>query len=246
MKPYYQDKYATIYHGDCLELLPEIPKVDLVLTDPPYGITSLKWDKRVDGWLKLLNSDCLWCFGSMRFFLNCRFVEFVGWKYAQEIIWEKHNGSIFHADRFRRVHEFIVQFYRGDWEKIYKKIVFTKDATARTVRRKKRPAHSGNINDSSYQSFDGGPRIMRSVIYSKSCHGYADHPTQKPVSIIIPIVEYSCPESGVVLDPFMGSGTTLVAAKQLNRQAIGIELKEKYCEIAAKRLSQEVLDLCHP
>ncbi len=240
MKPYYQDKYATIYLGDCLELLPEMPKVDLVFTDPPYGVTSLKWDKRVDGWLELLSSDCLWCFGSMSFFMNQPFVD---WKYAQEIVWEKHNGSIFHADRFRRVHEFIMQFYRGDWGDIYKKTVFTKDATARTVRRKKRPAHSGNINASSYESFDGGPKIMRSVIYSRSCHGYADHPTQKPISLILPIVEYSCPKNGSILDPFMGSGTTLVAAKQLNRKAIGIEIEEKYCEIAAKRLSQEVLDL---
>jgi len=239
LKPYYQDKYATIFHGDCLELLPGMPKVDLVLTDPPYGVTSLSWDKRVDGWLELLNSDCLWCFGSMRFFIHQPLVD---WKYAQEIVWEKHNGSIFHADRFRRVHEFIVQFYRGDWEKIYKKTVFTKDATARTVRRKKRPAHSGNINASSYKSFDGGPKIMRSVIYSKSCHGYAVHPTQKPVNIIIPIVEYSCPENGSILDPFMGSGTILVAAKQKECKATGIEIEERDCEIAAQRLNQEVLD----
>lgn len=84
---------------------------------------------------------------------------------------------------------------------------------------------------------------MRSVIYAPSCHGYAEHPTQKPVEIIDPILRYSVPTGGIVLDPFMGSGTTLIAAKSLGLRAIGIELQEKYCEVAAKRLRQGVLDL---
>ncbi len=109
-KPYYDEAGITIYHGDCREILPHLQKVDLVLTDPPYGVTSLDWDSAVDGWANLLNAPCLWCFGSMRFFLSQKFD---GWKYGQEVVWEKHNGSIFHADRFRRVHEFAVQFYQG-------------------------------------------------------------------------------------------------------------------------------------
>lgn len=68
---------------------------------------------------------------------------------------------------------------------------------------------------------------------------YADHPCQKPIRLMKRVVSMT---SGVVFDPFMGSGTTLVAAKQLGRKAIGIELEEKYCEIAARRLSQQVLD----
>ena len=84
---------------------------------------------------------------------------------------------------------------------------------------------------------------MRSVVYVPSCHGEAEHPTQKPVDIIKPLLEYSCPPDGVVLDPFMGSGTTLRAAKDLCRKAIGIEIQEKYCRIAVERLRQEVLKL---
>ena len=83
---------------------------------------------------------------------------------------------------------------------------------------------------------------MRSVLRVHSCHGYAEHPTQKPIGIVSPLIEFSVPADGVALDPFMGSGTTLRAAKDLGRKAIGIEIHETYCEIAARRMEQEVLD----
>lgn len=240
-KPYYEEPGITIYHADCRDILRHLEPVDLVLTDPPYGTTSLHWDEMVNGWDHLLNAPVLWCFGSMRFFLS---EKFNGWKYAQEIVWEKHNGSIFHADRFRRVHELAVQFYRGEWADLYKKPVYTHDAIKRSVIRKKgRPAHSGNIEQTPYYSEDRGPLLMRSVIFVPSCHGEAEHPTQKPLGIIKPLIEYSCPIYGTILDPFMGSGTTLRAAKDLGRKCIGIEIEEKYCAIAVERLRQEVLPL---
>lgn len=244
--PYFQDESCTIYHGDCRELLPLIEPVDLVLTDPPYGETSLDWDRPVDDWEfgvrpLLKPHGSLWCFGSLSYFLD----EFnrSDWVRAQEIVWEKHNGSIFHADRFRRVHELAVQFYpvTTRWADVYKDPQFTQDATARTVRRKGRPTHSGNIGDGNYESVDGGPRLMRSVLQVPSCHGYAVHPTQKPEGIVRPLLRYSCAPGGVVLDPFTGSGTTLAVAKQEGRRAIGIEINEEFCAIAAKRLAQAVL-----
>lgn len=224
---------ATLYLGDCLEILPTLDQVDVVVTDPPYGTTSLAWDTKVDGWLDLLKSNCLWCCGSMQFFMNH---DFQGWRHAQEIVWEKHNGSNFHADRFRRVHELILQFYKGDWNSIYKSPVVTQDATARTVRRKHKPAHTRQIHNSSYTSADGGPRLMRSVMHVRSCHGSAVHPTQKPTELIMPLVEYSCPGDGIVLDPFMGSGTTGVACMNLDRKFIGIEIEPKYFDIACERI----------
>jgi site-specific DNA-methyltransferase (adenine-specific) len=145
------------------------------------------------------------------------------------------------ADRFKRVHEHIVQFYQGSWGKIYKAVVTTPDAVKKTARRKLRPAHMGQIERGAFLSLDGGPRLMRSVIAVRNCHGYAEHPTQKPVGILGPLIEYSCPKGGVVCDPFMGSGSTLCAAKDLGRLAIGIEKNRKYCEVAVRRLSQEVL-----
>ena len=239
--PYYEEGGITIYHGDCREILPSLDPVDVVITDPPYGVTALEWDQRVDGWSSLLPAPNLWCFGALRFFLH---EPFEGWTYAQEIIWEKHNGSFLHADRFRRVHELAVQFYRGNWGAIYKRPLYTPTATKRTVRSKLKPTHSGQADKMrAYASEDGGPLIMRSVIFARSCHGYAEHPTQKPIEVLSPLIEYSTPDNGTVLDPFMGAGSTLVAAKQLGRKAMGIEVREEFCAIAVKRLAQGVLSL---
>lgn len=246
MKPYYQKGNILLFHGDCRNLFhfsEALPVFDAVVTDPPYGDTSLNWDVQCSGWLPAIEpmlspTSSIWTFGSLRFFLGT-IKEFDGWRLAQEIVWEKHNGSSFHADRFKRVHELAVQFYRGQWRDVYKAPVTTHDATARAVRRKKRPPHTGHIEASSYVSEDGGPRLMRSVIQVRSCHGYAKHPTQKPEGIVAPLVEYSTPIGGAVLDPFCGSGTTLRVCKQLGRFAVGVEREEKYCEIAAKLLDSD-------
>ena len=241
LKPYYKHGGITIYHADCRETLPGLT-ADVVVTDPPYGETNLDWDVEVDRWVSVVRAPQLWCFGSMRFWMrNAKVFELANWYFAQEIIWEKHNGSSFHADRFKRVHEFMCHWYKTPWSDLYREVQVTADASARAVRRKMKPAHLGRVGDSSYQSVDGGPRLMRSVIFAKSCHGDALHPTQKPTEILKPLIAYSCRSGGTVLDPFCGSGSTLIAARELGRSAIGIDIEEKYCEIAAKRLSQEVL-----
>lgn len=108
--PYYDEDGITIYHGDCREILPLLDPVDVCIADPPYGVTALEWDQPVSGWASLIGAPTIWCFGSLRFFLG---QSFEGWTYAQDVIWEKHNGSNPHADRFRRVHEIVVQLYKG-------------------------------------------------------------------------------------------------------------------------------------
>jgi site-specific DNA-methyltransferase (adenine-specific) len=243
--PYYESGGIKIFLGDCREIMPTLERVDVIVCDPPYGEVSFDWDKQVRGWMDVAESvtNNLWCFGSLQLFMDmARRGDDAHWNRAQELVWEKHNGSAFHADRFKRVHELIVQFYRGTWESVYKAPVFTSDATARTVRRKERPPHTGEINSGKpYVSHDGGPRLMRSVIYARSCHGYAEHPCQKPIEIIDPLLRYSAKAS--VLDPFMGSGSTLVAAKALGLAAVGIDIDERCCETAALRLRQEFLPL---
>ena len=240
--PYYQDDAVTIYLGDCRDVMPHLD-ADVVVTDPPYGDTSLPWDRWPDGWIEALPGTVrqLWSFGSFRMWLDRGF-EFTaaGWRYGQEVVWEKHNGSSFHADRFRRVHELAVHWYRGAWSDLPIRPVLVADATARTVRRKGRPAHTGEIGSSVYTSHDGGPQLMRSVIYARSEHGSAEHPTQKPLAVMAPLIAYS---AGVVLDPFAGAGSTLRAAKDVGRKAIGIEVDERYAEVAARRCSQEVFAL---
>lgn len=239
MRPYFEEDGISIFHGDCREILPSLGKSDVAVTDPPYGEISLSWDVRVDGWLEYLAAGSLWCFGSLRFFMESRFD---GWKFAQDIVWEKHNGSNLSTDRFRRVHEHLAQFYPASvsWTEVFKNPLFSYDADHRQVIRRKSAPHLGKCGESRYESKICGPRQMRSVIREHSCHGIADHPTQKPTALIEIVVRYSCPEKGRVIDPFAGSGSTLVAAKSLGRRAIGIEIEEKYCEIAAKRLSQKV------
>lgn len=243
MTPYYDEAGITIYNADCREVLSTI-NCDVVITDPPYGETSLRWDRVVPDWIPLVRARSMWVFGSLRSLLELGpELAAADWKLAQDIVWEKHNGSGLAADRFRRVHELAAQFYRGAWAEVFRLPVVTHDATARTIRKKPKPAHwHGETDAGIYRSTDGGPRLMRSVIRVRSEHGRAEHPTQKPLGIIAPLIAYSMPAGGgVLLDPFMGSGSTLRAAKDAGVRAIGVEVDERWCEVAARRLAQEVL-----
>jgi len=250
VRPYFEQDGIAIYHGDCLDVLPALGALEasMVLADPNYGETKLDWDKLDFGWLSAVDGAAalnasLWCWGSFRMFLAVgHMFGDCGWRLAQDVVWEKHNGSGFAADRFKRVHELAAQFYRkrAAWADVYKARVTTPDAVPRQVRRKRRPPHMGNVEKGHYVSLDGGPRLQRSVIYARSCHGYADLTGQKPIAVVRPLIEHSCPPGELVIDPMMGSGTTLVVAKSLGRRAVGIDRSEARCEGAAKRLVQEM------
>jgi site-specific DNA-methyltransferase (adenine-specific) len=242
IEPYFDDGDVTLYLGDMREVIPSLElTADLIVADPPYGETSLAWDRWVDEWVEIAAtvSRSMWCFGSMRMFLAWR-DHFIGpgWKLSQDVIWEKHNGSGFAADRFKRVHESALHWYLGDWREIYHEV--PREAyhgtNVKAVPRRTSTQHTGEIG--SFEGYIGHDRLARSVMQVRSMHGKAIHPTEKPAGILAPLIEYACPPGGLVLDPFAGSCSTLVAARLTGRRAIGIEANEEYAEAAALRLSQ--------
>jgi len=237
-----------IHVGDCREVLPGLGAgfADCCVTDPPYGDTSLTWDSICPGWIEhvaraLKPNSSIWVFGSMRF-LAPLFSEMAqhGYRYSQDVVWEKQNGTGFNNDRFRRVHEHAVLFYRGPWAEVYHDAQVTNDARARVVRKKEKPAHwHGATGSTTYVSEDGGPRLMRSVLHVRNEHSRAIHPTQKPLELLLPLIRYSCPPGGVVLDPFAGSGSTGAAAAIEGRDSVLIEKDLATAQAATQRLDME-------
>lgn len=234
------------HFGDCREVLRDLPAgiADACIADPPYGDTSLPWDRCVEGWIEavahvLKPAASIWVFGSMRT-MPAIFtaMEASGFRYSQDVVWEKQNGTGFHADRFRRVHEHIVLFYRGEWRNVYHSPQVTHDARKRQVRRKKRPTHMGHIEAGHYISTDGGPRLVRSVLRVRNEHGRTLHPTQKPVGVLMPLIRYSCPLGGIVVDPFMGSGSTALTCQMIGRHWVGAELDAACDAMQRDRLRQ--------
>jgi len=231
--------------GDCLERMKEIPdgSVDLILADPPYGTTACKWDSVIPFaamWLELKriikSNGAIVLFGSQPFTskLVCSNIEM----FKYEWIWEKDGGSNFATTKYQpmKEHENILVFsksktnyYQQKQERIggrKGKITKTKD--------------SGR-NNSVYGSQKGGLefevselRCPRSIQRFNRERGL--HPTQKPVALMEYLIKTYTDEGETVLDFTMGSGTTGLAAKNLNRKFIGIEKDAGYFEIAKQRL----------
>lgn len=232
-----------VTRGDCRTDLQAHGPFDMLIADPPYGETSLGWDRRCVGWIEaagelLKPNGSMWVFGSMRFFQEVGFGRL--WKFSQDIVWEKHNGSGFQADRFKRVHEHACQYYLASspWASVYNNVQTTSDAVARSVKRRNgRPVQMGNIEHAPYHSEDGGPLIMRSVIYMRSMHGRAIHPTEKPSDLLEILIRTSCPPDGIVGDMFAGSGAAGEAAMRAGRRYAGCEIDVDMAQKANDRLA---------
>lgn len=242
--PYYEDERVSLYLGDWREILPTLGmKADLILTDPPYGETSLSWDRWPDRWptIAAAFSRSMWCFGSMRMFLDRR-DEFAGWRLSQDVIWQKNRGSGFMTDRFSRVHEHVLHWYQGDWSSVHHETPREpRTGPAKYVTRRSSSPHTGAIsNDVPY--VDDGQRLRKSVMFHRNLQGTNPiNPTQKPTLILEPLIEYGCPAGGLVFDLFAGSASTLIAARNTGRFAVGFEVREDQCEQAARRLAQDTL-----
>lgn len=214
IKPYYQDDYCTIYHGDCREILPHLEPVDLVLTDPPYGVN---W-----------NTNSTRFSGGNR---NSIAKRGLGRDWKKRIIGD---DTDFDPTPFINYPHVILFGFNNYLSKLPRGTVL--------VWIKRNDAAFGSfLSDAEIAWQKGGSGVYCYKDLSLNAEAnYRLHPTQKPLPLIRWCIERS-KATGTILDPFMGSGTTLRAAKDLGRKAIGIELDEKYCEVAAKRLYQEVL-----
>ncbi len=250
MEPFYDRGGITLYNADFREVLAATAiDADCVIADPPYGETALAWDRWPDGWPAAARAalregtGSMWCFGSMRMFLD-RGHEFRPvWQLAQDVVWEKQNGSGFDADRFKRVHEVVTHWYPtgSQWSDVHHATpkVAGERRPGASIRDRAAGVHRGAIADGGYEY--GDTRLARSVIYAANCHGYAENETQKPEALVRPLVEYACPPGGLVFSPFAGSGTDLVVARSLGRRAVGCELRVEQCEVIVRRLAQGVL-----
>lgn len=238
-----------IYHGDFRDFRGSL-EVSAVITDPPYQETGMEWDKWPEGWPAWLlervpAAASLWCWGSLRMFLE-HAAEFAGWRFAQDNVWEKANGSSLHADRFRRVHELMAHFYprRAKWEAVFKKpVIRTVQEEDRRTRQRKitrqgKPAHWGEIQREGIGYEYDGTRLARSVMFAPSVREGVRHATPKPVSILRDLVSYSCPAGGQIADIMCGSGSARVAAKELGIRSIGFDADLPACEESAERCSQ--------
>lgn len=255
MQPYYSDESTALYLGDMREVLPELGlHADLVLADPPYEETAHTWDRWPVGWLETAANTArsMWCFGGLRMFMRCA-PEFTsaGWHLSHDIagkddidtIWEKHNASGPNRDRFRRIHEQAGHFYQGAWRDMHHEAQRLTTGVIHRAPVKQGAKHidqRGAYSEGAWT--DDGTRLMTSVIKARSMHRNGGiHPCEKPVGLLEPMIRYACPPGGLVVDPFAGSGSTLDAARQCGRRAVGIEADERYLEAAARRLQQTTL-----
>jgi len=220
MKPYYEDKYVTIYNADCREILPDLPMVDLVLTDPSYGVNFKKSGEPymagdsvnlmpliLPMLYKLLKIEgALFIFSSVSHLKDFLFSFETYFKMHNIIIWDKVNPVYPHSKaHFQMQYEPIIYGSRG-----------------LHYIQAKRPSDI----------------IKCPIVRGKK----RLHPTQKPVEVLIELLKPSLATGQLILDPFLGSGTTALAAIETKNKSIGIEIEEKYCEIAAKRCSQMVME----
>lgn len=235
--PYYQDDLVTLYHGDWRDHT-DIHG-DVIVTDPPYGETSLPWDRWPAHWPEVAHdiAPAMWCFGSFRMFMDTR-ADFNTWKFSHEIVWAKDRGTSIATDKFARSHELVTLWYQGEWSTIRHKVPRVPSTVPhRGTRNHGAVPHMNLYVEGVWE--DDGTRMQTTVIPVKHELRRAIHPTQKPLGIIAPLIEYSCPPGGTVVDLFSGSGSVALAARNTGRKCVAFEIDEAYCEASANRLAQQ-------
>lgn len=215
MRPYYEHGGITIYHADCRDVLSALPPADLVLTDPPYGIGISDKNLGVGRTTGIASSKMVygpWDKGR----IDRATMILVLASGREAIVW----GGNYYADYLPPSQGWLVWDKRGGL-----------------------PTRSFADVELAWTSYDRASRLWTSKwdgFIREDNERRNGHPTQKPLGLFQWCLDST--EARTIIDPFMGGGTTLHAAKNLNRKAIGIDDTEAYCEIAANRLSQNVLD----
>ena len=202
-KPYYDDgKGILIYNSDCREILPELGKFDLVLTDPPYGLGRKMHD---------------------------------GGTWATNPIYD----AVLKWDVAPSAEELLAVISHGDHAIVWGGNYFTLPPTRCWLAWKKRESMP-TLADFEL-AWCNRDFVAKMYEERRNPDGKRSHPTQKPIEVMRWCLTFF-PDAKTVLDPYLGSGTTLVACKLEGRTGVGIEIEERYCEIAANRLRQGVLD----
>lgn len=213
MKPYYADNQVTLYHGDCLEVT-EWLNADVLVTDPPYGsdATRFGYGRRQN------NGD-----GKQREGFQIANDSTTEARDAALKRWGARPAMIFGSPR--------LQDPPGTW-------------VDRLVWDKKRPGMNGGPwryrHESIFVTAGFERRDNETTSILAAWPDQSQHIHAKPLGLMTSLV--NCAPKGIIADPFAGSGSTLVAARNLGRRVIGVELEERYCEIVAKRLDQMCLD----
>ena len=236
-KPYYDEDGITIYHGDCRQVLPWIGEVDITFSSPPYNTIAAttpsgliaesprKFNAGYDGYSDDMPEDEYqeW----MRdVFGLCR-------NKTRGLVW------INHKTRYRGkrgIHPLAI----FPWE-FYSEVVWDRAGSVTLNARKFAPSHEYIYGFGKPHYWDSSLNTCLSVWRILPERDVKCHPCPFPIEIVSRCIVASCPEEGTVLDPFVGSGTTLLAAKREGRSAVGIEINERYCESAVNRLRQKVL-----
>jgi len=235
-----------LINDDCLKVLPTLAdkSVDLILTDPPYGTTDCLWDSIIPFelmWKELKrvikDNSCIALFGSEPFSSHLRLSNIRWYKY--DWIWNKKNVGNPLIAKYQplRQHELISVFYNKRSKYFPIKTDLDKTRTA-TQYNKSKLFEKGNSQKGFTKIVRG--KFPKTIIEFSNADRKKLHPTQKPVALLEYLIKTYTNENDTVLDFTMGSGSTGVAAKNLNREFIGVELDEKYFNIASERINNEM------
>ena len=244
-----------LYQGDCLEIMPDIPdkSIDMILTDPPYGTTACKWDAIIPldlMWKELKriikDNGAIVLFGSEPFSSYLRISNIKDYKY--DWYWNKGQGLNFVTAKHRPLNDTECVMVFGLNKIKYYPIM--EDANIDNIRPINKGSSASQIQGTikqakSREGYNNNIRFPKTSININSrdaeCNSIVRlHPTQKPVALMEYLIKTYTNENETVLDFTMGSGTTGVACKLLNRGFIGIELDEKYFQIAKERINKAV------